>query len=89
MSDSKEIIREKAIKDLNLVIAGGKRKERVFDCLRAVKSYNLILQMTSTPNVFFNRSIFTFKRIKKKSHVTGMWRLIIPSTTLVYVQNFL
>lgn len=66
-------------------MAGGKRGERVFDCLRAMKSYNLISQQTSTSNALFNISIFQFKRIKKKLHVTGTWRFIIPLSAFVYV----
>lgn len=85
VKDSDDKKKKKAIKDLNLLVAGGKRREGVLDRLRAVKSYNLILQKTSTPNVLFNRPIFTRKRIKKKLHVTGTWRLIILLSTFVSV----
>lgn len=64
-------------------VAGGKRREGVLDRLRAVKSYNLILQKTSTPNVLLNRPIFTCGRISKKLHVMGTWRLIILLSTFV------
>lgn len=42
-------------------MAGGKKMEREMDCLKTVKSYNLILQQTSIPNALFNISIFKFK----------------------------
>lgn len=59
MNDSKRIIKEKEIKGLNLLMAGGKKMEREMDCLKTVKYYNwfcnkLLSQMLYLTYLFLN-----------------------------------